>query len=232
MKGAIMVELLSPAGNFEKMKMAFLYGADAVYLAGERFGMRAAADNFTNEELCRAVEFAHRLDRKVYLTLNTMPRESEYPALREFLSTLAAMPSGAPDGIIAADIGVMGLVREYLPKTALHISTQAGVVSSADAAAWHSLGASRVVLARELSLGGNQADTRQTSGEYGNRGVCSWLHVRLFFRQVSAFQRACRQRCEPRRLCSALSLELYHPRGEAARTCLSRSRRRRTARLS
>lgn len=79
-----MVELLSPAGNFEKMKMAFLYGADAVYLAGERFGMRAAADNFTNEELCRAVEFAHRLGKRIYLTLNTMPREPEYPALREF----------------------------------------------------------------------------------------------------------------------------------------------------
>lgn len=147
-----MVELLSPAGNFEKMKMAFLYGADAVYLAGERFGMRAAADNFTNEELCRAVEFAHRLGKRIYLTLNTMPREPEYPALREFLAALAAMPSGAPDAVIAADIGVMHLVREYLPETALHISTQAGVVSSADAIAWHSLGASRVVLARELSL--------------------------------------------------------------------------------
>lgn len=114
--------------------------------------MRAAADNFTNEELCRAVEFAHRLGKRIYLTLNTMPREPEYPALREFLSALAAMPSGAPDAVIAADIGVMHLVREYLPETALHISTQAGVVSSADAIAWHSLGASRVVLARELSL--------------------------------------------------------------------------------
>ena len=147
-----MAELLSPAGNFEKMKMAFLYGADAVYLAGERFGMRAAAGNFTIEEMDRAVEYAHTRSKKLYLTLNTLPREPEYPALREYLKQLAAMPSGAPDGVIAADIGVMMLVREYLPHAALHVSTQAGVVSSASALAWHRLGASRVVLAREVSL--------------------------------------------------------------------------------
>lgn len=147
-----MAELLSPAGNFEKMKMAFLYGADAVYLAGERFGMRAAAGNFTIEEMDRAVEYAHTRSKKIYLTLNTLPREPEYPALREYLKQLAAMPSGAPDGVIAADIGVMMLVREYLPHAALHVSTQAGVVSSASALAWHRLGASRVVLAREVSL--------------------------------------------------------------------------------
>ena len=147
-----MTELLSPAGNFEKMTMAFLYGADAVYLAGERFGMRAAAGNFTIEEMDRAVEYAHTRSKKLYLTLNTLPREPEYPALREYLKQLAAMPSGAPDGVIAADIGVMMLVREYLPHAALHVSTQAGVVSSASALAWHRLGASRVVLAREVSL--------------------------------------------------------------------------------
>ena len=147
-----MAELLSPAGNFEKRKMAFLYGADAVYLAGERFGMRAAAGNFTIEEMDRAVEYAHTRSKKLYLTLNTLPREPEYPALREYLKQLAAMPSGAPDGVIAADIGVMMLVREYLPHAALHVSTQAGVVSSASALAWHRLGASRVVLAREVSL--------------------------------------------------------------------------------
>ena len=147
-----MVELLSPAGNFEKMKAAFLYGADAVYLAGTSFGMRAAAANFTVEELNEAVGYAHSLGKKIYLTLNTMPRETEYPALKAFLSELAAMPNGAPDAAIVADIGVMALVREYLPRMALHVSTQAGVVSSADALAWQKLGASRVVLARELSL--------------------------------------------------------------------------------
>ena len=147
-----MVELLSPAGNFEKMKTAFLYGADAVYLAYNRFGMRAAADNFTLEELNEAIGYAHALGKKIYITLNTMPREYEYPELREFLKKLAVLENGAPDAAIVADIGVMMMVRELLPKTELHISTQSGVVSSADAKAWQMLGATRVVLARELSF--------------------------------------------------------------------------------
>ncbi len=147
-----MAELLSPAGNFEKMKMAFRYGADAVYLAGTAFGMRAAADNFTLEELNEAIGYAHARGKKIYITLNTMPREDEYADLKEFLKALAALPNGAPDAAIVADIGVMVLVKELLPKTELHISTQAGIVSSADAIAWHKFGATRVVLARELSM--------------------------------------------------------------------------------
>ncbi len=147
-----MAELLSPAGNFEKMKTAFRYGADAVYLAGQSFGMRAAADNFTLEELNEAIGYAHGLGKKIYITLNTMPREHEYEPLVAFLKELAALPNGAPDAAIVADIGVMTLVKELLPQTELHISTQAGIVSSADAIAWHKFGATRVVLARELSL--------------------------------------------------------------------------------
>ena len=147
-----MAELLSPAGNFEKMKMAFLYGADAVYLAGTNFGMRAAADNFTLEEMNEAIGYAHARGKKIYITLNTMPREHEYPALKEFLKALAGLENGAPDAAIVADIGVMNLVKELLPKTELHISTQSGIVSSADAIAWHKYGATRVVLARELSM--------------------------------------------------------------------------------
>ena len=147
-----MIELLSPAGNYEKMKMAFLYGADAVYLAYNRFVMRASADNFTLEELNDAIGYAHERGKKIYLTLNTMPREHEYPDLIEFLKKLAVLPNGAPDAAIVADIGVMALVKELLPKTELHISTQSGVVSSADAIAWQKFGATRVVLARELSF--------------------------------------------------------------------------------
>ncbi len=147
-----MAELLSPAGNFEKMKTAFLYGADAVYLAGTSFGMRAAADNFTLEELNEAIGYAHARGKKIYITLNTMPRENEYPRLKEFLKALASLENGAPDAAIVADIGVMTLVKELLPKTELHISTQSGIVSSADAIAWHKFGATRVVLARELSM--------------------------------------------------------------------------------
>ena len=142
-------EILSPAGNFEKMKAAILYGADAVYLSGKMFGMRAAADNFSVDELREAVEYAHERGVKVYLTLNTMPREYEYDALREYLRELSDIPL---DAMIIGDIGVLMLVKEMLPEMEIHISTQANSVSVADCLAWRSLGARRVVLARELTL--------------------------------------------------------------------------------
>ncbi len=142
-------ELLSPAGNFEKMKSAILYGADAVYLAGSDFGMRAAADNFTNDELKEAIKYAHDRGVRVYITLNTMPHPDEYESLREYLSFLSITP---PDAVICVDLGVIALVREYLPDTELHISTQASVVSAEAAIQWMKLGAKRVVLARELTF--------------------------------------------------------------------------------
>lgn len=142
-------ELLSPAGNFEKMKAAILYGADAVYLAGQMFGMRSAADNFTLDELREAVAYAHERSVKVYLTVNTMPRENEYPALKEYFKALCEIPV---DALIIADVGVLMLAREILPDVEIHISTQANAVSSAACRAWQALGAKRVVLARELTL--------------------------------------------------------------------------------
>ena len=143
------VELLSPAGNFEKMKAAILYGADAVYLAGRSFGMRAAADNFSLEELSEAVTYAHERGVRVYLTVNTMPREYEYESLKEYFRALAGIK---PDALIIGDIGVLALAREMLPEIELHVSTQASAVSSYDCLAWRALGAKRVVLSRELSL--------------------------------------------------------------------------------
>ena len=142
-------ELLSPAGNFEKMRAAILYGADAVYLSGQIFGMRAAADNFTISELDEAVKYAHERGVKVYLTVNTMPREYQYPELREYFEQLKGIDV---DALIIGDIGVLALAREMLPRKELHISTQANAVSSADCLAWRALGAKRVVLARELTL--------------------------------------------------------------------------------
>ncbi len=142
-------ELLSPAGNFEKMKSAILYGADAVYLAGHIFGMRAAADNFSIEELKEAVLYAHERNVKVYLTLNTMPREYEYTLLKEYLLKLKDI---GLDAMIIADIGVMMLVKEIIPDMEIHISTQANATSAAACIAWYKLGAKRVVLARELTL--------------------------------------------------------------------------------
>ena len=142
-------EILSPAGNFEKMKAAILYGADAVYLAGQLFGMRAAADNFSLCELREAVDYAHERGVKVYLTVNTMPREYEYEQLRNYFEELKNIDV---DALIIADIGVLMLAREIIPEKDIHMSTQANSVSAADCRAWHKLGAKRVVLARELTL--------------------------------------------------------------------------------
>ncbi len=144
-----MPELLSPAGNFDKMKAAIRYGANAVYLAGDDFGMRAAADNFTTEELFAAVEYAHARNVRVHLTLNTMPHTDEYPKLEAFVKGLRG---AGIDAVIAADIGVMALVKEHLPEAELHVSTQMSTVSAAACCQWHKFGAKRVVLARELTL--------------------------------------------------------------------------------
>ena len=142
-------EILSPAGNFEKMRAAILYGADAVYLSGQVFGMRAAADNFTVDEMREAVAYAHERGVKVYLTLNTMPREYEYPELEKYLAEIGNI---GLDAMIIADVGVLMLVKRLLPNMEIHISTQANATSAAACLAWYGLGAKRVVLARELTL--------------------------------------------------------------------------------
>lgn len=142
-------ELLSPAGNMEKLRAAVRFGADAVYLSGKLFGMRAAADNFTHDELCAAVAYAHGAGVRVYLTVNVMPHEGDYPALRQYLASLRDVH---PDALIVSDLGVLGAARELLPDVALHISTQANVLSSEGCRAYQALGASRIVLARETSM--------------------------------------------------------------------------------
>ncbi|MCD7776457.1 MAG: U32 family peptidase [Firmicutes bacterium] len=142
-------ELLSPAGDFEKLRTVFAYGADAAYLAGGQFGMRSAAGNFTDEEIEKAAEYAHKLGKRVYVTLNTMPHTKEYPALREFVSFLGRV---GVDAVIVSDIGVLSAVKDTSPDLPVHISTQASAVSAASCRMWHSLGAKRIVLARELTL--------------------------------------------------------------------------------
>ena len=143
------IELLAPAGDMERLRMALAYGADAVYLAGTSFGMRSFAGNFTPEELKTAVELCHRKGARVHVTCNTMPRNGEVERLPQWLSLLEE--AGA-DAVILADVGVLALARKYAPHVACHVSTQASVVNYQTARAWHELGASRVILARELSL--------------------------------------------------------------------------------
>ncbi len=133
----------------ERLRMAVLYGADAVYLAGTDFGMRAFAGNFTPEGLRQAVDFAHSHGVRVHCTVNTMPRNEEMDRLPAHLELLA--DAGA-DAIILADLGAFKLAGRYAPHAARHVSTQAGVTNYETARAWYDAGASRVILARELSL--------------------------------------------------------------------------------
>ena len=143
------IELLSPAGDMERLNMAVLYGADAVYLAGTDFGMRSFAGNFAPEELPKAVEFAHSHGVKVNITVNTMPRNNEVASLPAYLEQL---DSCGVDALILADLGAFTLAGKYAPHCARHISTQQSIANYECAQAWYDLGASRVVLARELSL--------------------------------------------------------------------------------
>ena len=142
-------ELLAPAGDMERLRMAVLYGADEVYLAGTTFGMRAFAGNFTPEELREAVGFAHSHGVKAYCTINTMPRNNEIASLPEHLELLDDI--GA-DAVIVADLGAFTMAGKYAPRCRRHISTQASVCNYETARAWYDQGASRVILARELSL--------------------------------------------------------------------------------
>ena len=142
-------ELLSPAGDFERLRMAVLYGADAVYLAGTDFGMRAFAGNFSPEGLREAVEFAHGHGVRVHCTVNTMPRNDEADRLPAHLEPLE---DAGVDAVILADLGAFRLAGKYAPHVERHVSTQAGVTNYLAAQSWYELGAKRVILARELSL--------------------------------------------------------------------------------
>lgn len=143
------IELLAPAGDLERLQMALHYGADAVYLAGTQFGMRAAAGNFTFPELRQATELAHANGTAVHMTCNTLPREDELAQLPRFLEQ--AQDAGV-DAFIIADLGVMAAAEKYAPKVSRHVSTQLGVINSATANVLFDMGADRVVLARETPM--------------------------------------------------------------------------------
>ena len=143
------LELLSPAGDMERLRMSVAYGADAVYLAGRQYGMRSFAGNFSRDELKEAADFCSAHGVAVHVTCNTMPRNDEIDALPEYLAYLQEIGGSA---VIVGDVGVLSLAKRYAPKAKVHISTQASVTNYQAAAAWHDLGASRVILARELTL--------------------------------------------------------------------------------
>ena len=142
-------ELLAPAGNMEKLKVAIRYGADAVYLGGKAFGLRNLAGNFTLEELKEAVSYAHRHGVKVYLTLNAFPGNDGIAQLEQYLRQIAPIDL---DAYIAADPGVIDLIRELSPEREIHLSTQANTTNWRSARFWQSQGVKRVNLAREMPL--------------------------------------------------------------------------------
>lgn len=143
------MELLSPAGNFEKFLSAIHFGADAVYMAGGRFGLRAFAGNFSDEEMKKAVKIAHEKGKKVYVTLNIIARDSDFEGLGDYAKFLKSI---GVDAVIVADVGVFVYLREVVPDLDIHVSTQANIINSKSANLMAKLGAKRLVLARELTL--------------------------------------------------------------------------------
>jgi putative protease len=143
------VELLAPAGSLEKLKMAVIYGADAVYVGGEEFGLRAYADNFSIDDLKTGIEFAHGMNKKVYLTMNIIPHNEDLEKMPEYLDGVSKL---GVDAIILSDPGVYSVVKEFAPGTEIHLSTQANNTNWRSARFWYEHGVKRVILARELSL--------------------------------------------------------------------------------
>lgn len=144
------IELLAPAGNLYKLKIALKYGADAVYIGGEAFSLRTAADNFTPEEMREGIEYAHAMGKKVYVTANIIPHNSDIEKMGQYFKEIRDM--GA-DAVLISDLGAFFVCRKAAPDLEIHISTQANNTNYETVNAWNSLGASRVVLAREMSLG-------------------------------------------------------------------------------
>ena len=143
------VELLAPAGTFLKMQIAFNYGADAVYFAGKKFGLRAFAGNFDDKEILDAVEYAHSLGKKVYITLNILAHEEDFEGMAEYIKYLHKIKV---DALIVSDLGIISLIKQITPDFEIHVSTQANILNSYAINFMAKCGVKRIVLARELSL--------------------------------------------------------------------------------
>jgi putative protease len=143
------VELLAPAGSLEKLKMAVLYGADAVYIGGEEFGLRASAENFSGREMMEGINFAHERGKKVYLTMNIIPHNEDLAKMPDFIKEASQI---GVDAVILSDPGTFSIVRENAPQMEVHLSTQANNTNWMSTKFWYDLGVKRVILARELSL--------------------------------------------------------------------------------
>lgn len=156
------IELLAPAGDINKLKTAIEYGADAVYLGGESFGLRKASKNFTLDKIKEGADFAHERGKKIHVTLNIIPHNKDIAGLEEYVKDLEKI---GVDALIVADPGMFMRIHEAAPKLPIHISTQGSVTNSSTVSFWQKMGAQRVVLARELSL----KEIKEIIGECGNK---------------------------------------------------------------
>ena len=184
-------ELLIPASSLEVLKTAVIYGADAVYIGGEAFGLRAKAKNFSMEEMKEGIEFAHAHDVKVYVTANILAHNDDLEGVREYFKELKEIK---PDALIIADPGVFQIAKEVCPEIERHVSTQANNTNYATYLFWYGLGAKRVVSARELSI----AD------------IYPWRNVYFLFRTLPAFQLFYRERCKSGSMYTSVQMEVFH----------------------
>jgi putative protease len=162
-------ELLAPAGNLEKLKLVFRYGADAAYIGGKQFSLRAYADNFTDGEIKNAVQYARERGKKVYVAVNIFAKNADFPAAIRHLQFLESLQA---DGAILTDPGLIRAAREYAPALPIHLSTQANTLNSFSAAFWAAQGVKRIVLARELSF----ADIREIKKQNPYTGLEVFVH--------------------------------------------------------
>ena len=194
------MEILSPAGNFTKLKFAINYGADAVYAAGKSFGLRAKADNFSDEELKEATEYCHKLGKKIYITVNIYAKNVQIEKIEKYMEYLNSLKV---DALIISDVGLFLVAQEYAPDIDIHISTQANVTSYKSAEFWYKSGAKRVILARELSI----KEIREIKEKLPDLELEMFVHgamciaysgrclLSAFFNNRSANQGLCTQSC-------------------------------------
>ncbi len=199
-------ELLIPASSLEVLKTAVIYGADAVYIGGEAFGLRAKAKNFSLEEMKEGIEFAHAHDVKVYVTANILAHNDDLEGVREYFKELKEIK---PDALIIADPGVFQIAKRFVPEIERHVSTQANNTNYATFLFWYELGAKRVVTARELSL-----DELKESGNVFprsvNRNIYPRRNVHFLLRTMSALQLFYRKRCQSGSMYPSLQMEVFH----------------------
>lgn len=188
-------ELLAPAGNLEKLKIAVHYGADAVYLGGKAFGLRNLADNFTRSEMAIGIAHAHSHGVKVYLTVNSYPANEDLPGLEAFLTEIAPLPF---DALIAADPGVIQLIRDLAPQKTIHLSTQANSINWRSVRFWEEQGIKRINLAREMSLAAVSETAARTTAElelFAHGAMCISYSGRCLLSSVMSGRNANKGEC-------------------------------------